>query len=346
MRLKKKNSRYPRPAVKNDIKTIKPSFGKSSESLLTRRETPVLQPNQRFDQGPPPPVSTYSAHSTESAKTLFGVKPETIPYHTNTVNRNSVQQLKPSTQQPTGNPNKNTPPPMPTEIIVDSRGKEFCVVKKGEYFIGLENEHKSLKAPFALGKYAVTKDEYLQFVIEEKIDYSSEEIETLNRVSPYPNSPAVMVSWQDAKAYCRWLRRKTGDYYALPSITEWESAARGKAGKIYPWGQEEPNLSICCFADNNTPPLTTSTVDYYTQNISQFGCIGMVGNVMEWTLDSFDDERDLHILKGGSWMHTKEFCNNVTPLICYPSDRRWEFVGLRILYLPNKMYREYKLAHQ
>lgn len=203
-----------------------------------------------------------------------------------------------------------------------------------------------MKAPFALSRFPVTKDEYLQFVIEEKIDYSAEEIETINRISPYPNSPAVMLSWNDAKAFCRWLRRKTGDYYALPSITEWEAAARGKAGHIYPWGHDEPNLSLCCFADSNTPPLTTSTVDYYSQNTSQAGCIGMVGNVMEWTLDSFEDERDLHIIKGGSWMHTKEFCNNVTPLISYQSTRRWEFVGLRILYLPNKMYREYKLAHQ
>ena len=343
MRLKKKNNKFSPP--NNNIKTIRPNFGKSSDSILTRNQTPILNPNNNAQQGLTP-QNGFAAHSNESAKTLFGANTDINPYHTNTVNRNSIPHLKPSREQPTASPNLNVPPPVPSQILVDSRNKEFCTINKGQYYIGLENEVKTLKSSLTLGRYPVTKDEYLQFVIEEKIDYSAEEIETINRVSPFPHSPAVMVSWNDAKAYCRWLRRKTGDYYALPSITEWEAASRGKAGNVYPWGPEEPNLSICCYADHETPPMTTCSVNYYANNISSAGCVGMVGNVMEWTLDSFDDERDLHILKGGSWMHTKEFCNCVTPLISHPSSKRWEFVGLRVLYLPNQMYKEYKLAHQ
>jgi formylglycine-generating enzyme required for sulfatase activity len=230
----------------------------------------------------------------------------------------------------------------PSITVKDSRDVEFCLVNEGTYYVGMENEVTTVSAAFTLGKYPVTKKEYFDFLKDTENDYSSEQLNKLNKISPHSNCPAVLISWNDAKNYCRWLRDKTGDYYALPSITEWEIAARGKDGRIYPWGEEEPTSAHCCFNDGYMEPQSTASVDFFSENITSIGCVGMIGNVMEWTLDSFDDEREPHILKGGGWVSPIDFCNSVTPCMSYPPTKRQEFVGLRLLYLPKEIYPAYR----
>ena len=230
----------------------------------------------------------------------------------------------------------------PAGVVRDTLGNEFCLIPKGSYYIGMENEIEEIKVAFTLGKYQVTKEQYFEFIKETGTPYSPEELNVINKISPFPNCPAIMVSWNDAKSYCRWLREKTGEYYALPSIKEWEAAARSSDGRIYPWGEVEPHFEIACYNDGYMEPQSTCSVDYFQENVSPYGCIGMIGNVMEWTLDSFEDERNPHILKGGSWMSPIDFCNNVTPCMSYPENKRKDFFGFRLLYLPKELYKEYK----
>ena len=230
----------------------------------------------------------------------------------------------------------------PSITVKDSLENEFCYIKEGTYYVGMDNEIVNQEAAFTISKYPVTKEQYFTFLKEYDVDYAPEEFNTMNKVSPYSNCPAVMISWEDAKNYCRWLREKTGDYYALPSINEWEIAARGKDGRVYPWGDEETNSTVACFNDGLMEPLSTCSVDFFENNVSPFGCVGMIGNVMEWTLDSFDDERDPHILKGGGWVSPIDFCNNVTPCMSYPPTKRQEFVGFRLLFLPKELYQKYR----
>ena len=201
----------------------------------------------------------------------------------------------------------------PTPTIKDELGNEFCLIKEGTYYCGVDNEIVTLNVPFTIAKYPVTKKDFFEFLKSSDVEYSSEQLNKINQIAPFPNSPAVLISWEDAKNYCRWLREKTGAYYALPSINEWEMAARGQDGRVYPWGDEAPNSQVCCFNDGYMEPQSTATVNYFSENISPSGCVGMVGNVMEWTLDSFDDERDPHILKGGGWSSPLDFCNSITP---------------------------------
>ena len=84
----------------------------------------------------------------------------------------------------------------------------------------------------------------------------------------------VNVSWEDAQAFCQWAGVR------LPSEAEWEKAARGTDGRIYPWGDQSPTKELCNFGGNIGD---TTPVDRYPGGASPFGVLDMSGNVWEWT---------------------------------------------------------------
>ena len=89
--------------------------------------------------------------------------------------------------------------------------------------------------------------------------------------------PVVYVSWYDATAYCKWLSAKNGQVYRLPSEAEWEKAARGTDGGIYPWGNAwDPDRCNCSSS-------STMAVTAYASGQSPYRCHDMIGNAWEWT---------------------------------------------------------------
>jgi formylglycine-generating enzyme required for sulfatase activity len=96
--------------------------------------------------------------------------------------------------------------------------------------------------------------------------------------------PVVNVSWFDAAEYCRWLSEQTGRPYRLPTEAEWEKAARGEDGRIYPWGNEWAD-HLC----NHNQKRTTS-FNTFPEGISPYGCHDMIGNVREWTSTIWGDD--------------------------------------------------------
>jgi len=91
----------------------------------------------------------------------------------------------------------------------------------------------------------------------------------------------VNVSWHDARAYCQWLSEATGKSYRLPNEAEWEKAARGTDGRIYPWGDEwDPQRcnTVECSGQQDTSPVTA-----YPQGASPYGLLDVIGNVWEGT---------------------------------------------------------------
>lgn len=134
--------------------------------------------------------------------------------------------------------------------------------------------------------------------------------------------PVVQVSWDDAVAFCRWLRETTGQAFRLPSEAEWEKAARGTQARIYPWGGEPPDANRCNFNENIGD--TTPVGRYERGATPDHGVLDMAGNVWEWTgsfrgkgVDRPDfgypyrpedgrEEQDApsnvpRVLRGGSW---------------------------------------------
>ena len=124
--------------------------------------------------------------------------------------------------------------------------------------------------------------------------------------------PVIGVSWFEAVAYCHWLGEKTGQRYRLPAEAEWEKAARGTDGRLFPWGNEFD--SSRCNTQVSEIERTVPVGQYSPLGESPYGCAEMAGNVSEWTLSQYrsypydgDDGRnnedgdEPRVIRGGSW---------------------------------------------
>jgi formylglycine-generating enzyme required for sulfatase activity len=105
------------------------------------------------------------------------------------------------------------------------------------------------------------------------------------------DTPVFGIDWYDACAYASWRGKR------LPTEEEWEEAARGTDGRLFPWGN---NFDVMkCDSGQYPQPIKRSEVFAYPEDISPFGVIGMAGNVSEWTAATATD--DVAVIRGGSW---------------------------------------------
>ncbi|NJP07020.1 MAG: formylglycine-generating enzyme family protein, partial [Chloroflexaceae bacterium] len=119
--------------------------------------------------------------------------------------------------------------------------------------------------------------------------------EASNRTQPYywddstlngDAQPVVGVNWFEAVAYARWLSAQTGREYRLPTEAEWEKAARGPDGLIWPWGNEWRDGMA---NSNEAGHDVTIAVGNYPDGASPYGALDMAGNVWEWCSSSWED---------------------------------------------------------
>ncbi len=136
-------------------------------------------------------------------------------------------------------------------------------------------------AEYQISKYPITNLEYQSFLK----DTGYEPPKDWNGYSyPYEkgNHPVVNIRSKDANNYCIWLSKKTDDFYRLPTDAEWEKAARGKDGRIYPWGNDfEKNRAN---TEESNISETTPVGIFSPQGDSPYGCADMAGNVWEWCI--------------------------------------------------------------
>jgi toxoflavin biosynthesis protein ToxD len=108
--------------------------------------------------------------------------------------------------------------------------------------------------------------------------------------------PVVLVSYSDANAYAKWLSQKTGQRWRLPSEVEWEKAARGTGGRIFPWGDTFDSARL---NSHDKGHFDTVPVGRFPTGASPYGLLDGAGQVFEWTATIAGAGR--HIVKGGSW---------------------------------------------
>lgn len=214
------------------------------------------------------------------------------------------------------------------------RGRDGAVVveiPEGEFLMGNARteraplEHEVWLPTFLMDKTGVTWGQYRR--------YLGETGQPLPVHEPYWGmhelGPAVYVTWEEARAYCHWAGAR------LPTEAEREKGARGTDGRLFPWGEEDPNEKLATFR-KSWGFAGPSLVGQHPAGASPYGLLDVGGNNWEWCEDWYADDyyqdspyRDprgpdsgrAHVVRGGSW--------DSRPTVLSSSCRSWGHIGYR-----------------
>lgn len=160
-------------------------------------------------------------------------------------------------------------------------GMEMVYFPAGTFTMGLdggrfdeEPQHEVYLDAFWIDRTKVTNATYKTFMQAGKCTTPAHE--KYYPYEEYSNYPVVYVSWEQANKYCTWAGRR------LPTEAEWEKAARGTDGRLYPWGDEAPNSTLLNFARKNGDIMPVGS---FLEGVSPYGALDMAGNAWEWVAD-------------------------------------------------------------
>jgi len=166
---------------------------------------------------------------------------------------------------------------------------------------------------FAIDQVEVTNERYMAFVTttghrNPPNPYGTGPLLSANGIEQLP---VVQTTWYDAKAYCAWAKKR------LPTEAEWEKAARGTDGRLFPWGNEPATSKRANFDREWEDEKTLYPVGSLPDGDSPYGVKDMAGNAREWVSDWYDPDYYKHApdenplgpdkrgvvrsIRGGSW---------------------------------------------
>ncbi len=195
----------------------------------------------------------------------------------------------------------------------------MVVIPEGGFAMGadgtaaLEDErpqHTVWLDRFEMDRYEVTTGQYAEFltILHHPPPWQWENVQ----LAQHRDRPVVGVSWFDADAYCRWRGKQ------LPTEAQWEKAARGTDGRLFPWGNQAPAEGLANFALGARFDYSQALmpVQHYEAGVSPYGIYQMAGNVGEWVADWYGSNYydtgphrnppgpavgSFRVLRGGSW---------------------------------------------
>jgi formylglycine-generating enzyme required for sulfatase activity len=154
------------------------------------------------------------------------------------------------------------------------------------------------------------------------------------------NHPVVCISWNDAKTYCDWLSKETGQAYGLLTEAQWEHACRARSETAYCFGDDERQLGDYAWYWENVVEERTRPVGNKRSNA--WGLHDLHGNVWEWCEDWFSEyspeaqqdpggpESGFHrVIRGGSWRIVAGYCRSAYREWIEPSSR-YDDLGFRL----------------
>jgi formylglycine-generating enzyme required for sulfatase activity len=166
---------------------------------------------------------------------------------------------------------------------------------------------------FAIDKVEVTNERYMKFIQDtgHRNPPNPYGTGTLQSAKGIEELPVVQVTWYDSKTYCAWAKKR------LPTEAEWEKAARGTDGRMYPWGNAPPSHKRANFDREWDDVKTLYPVGTVPDGDSPYGVKDMAGNAREWVADWYDaayynnavdrnpqgpDKKGIvRSIRGGSW---------------------------------------------
>lgn len=185
---------------------------------------------------------------------------------------------------------------------------------------------------FYIDKHEVTNEQFTKFLDETKYEWKGKWLKLNEKgwiwkanvfveAEKYPEEmakfPVVDVSFADAQAYAKWAGKR------LPTSVEWEVAARGADGKVYPWGKDwDPKK--CNSKGDADGHGKTAPVGTFPDGASSNGCLDMAGNVIEMTVDP----TGAVVIRGGGWDTEPTSCQPVVQAVV-PADARGRDMGFR-----------------
>lgn len=181
-------------------------------------------------------------------------------------------------------------------------------------------------ASFQIARYPLTVAEYAWAIQAGALQQPPDWVQQTQR----PHHPVVQTSWKNAVAYTTWLADVTGEDWRVPTEAEWEKAARGQDGRVYPWGDAWDRARA---NTSDGGPGVTTPVGSYPGGASPYGVMDMAGNVQEWVgtpaaspmfrpgVYVGEKPDDKGYMAGGSW--------NDSPAIARAARRGQFYMGVR-----------------
>jgi formylglycine-generating enzyme required for sulfatase activity len=203
-----------------------------------------------------------------------------------------------------------------------------------------------------VSKYEITNEQYERFNPNHQI------LPYYSRTFDESNQPVVFVSWDDANSFCSWLNKKymnripPGYVFRLPVEKEWEQYALCGKNKRFPWGNDWPppdSFNYCGEEGNGFFYTLFERETHYIKEHrdgfvvaapvkqsgkNEWGLYGVGGNVWEWCLDWFDEEKLAKSLRGASWYNWQQEIIAITNRSsCFPHKSN-AMIGFRVVIAP------------